>query len=177
VNSLETEITWDYPSANSLENDRYVTYNKKEKVWYFGALARTCRLDRGVFTLPMAVDPNGVIFEHEVGVLADEVSRNGSVYLLSGPAEIGKGDRVIYSTMMAPDVDPANAVTLTFKMKTAPQGTEDSYGPYNCTPDTSEGYVGIRVAGRQASMRVDQIADAEWTIGTVRLLAGQGGGR
>ena len=46
VNSEFSEVTWFYPSENSQENDKYVTYNYMEQVWYFGSLARTAWIDQ-----------------------------------------------------------------------------------------------------------------------------------
>jgi len=176
-NSRYGEITWYYPSANSDENNRYVTFNYREgNIWYFGAMDRTCWLDRGVSTLPIAVDPSGVIFEHETGLLADEASRNGQVFIQSGPAEIGSGANVIYSNLMLPDVDNGEAIRLTMKTRTAPKGPETTCGPYGLVAN-AEGYVPVRVAGRQASLRIDQIQDAQWGFGNNRFKITQGGKR
>lgn len=177
-NSQDGELIWFYPSVNSLEVNSYVVYNYFEKIWYFGTLARTAWADRGTFVNPVTVGADGYVYEHEVGELANGASRNGSVFIQSGPAEIGNGDRIVYSTLMLPDVDPAaaDAIQATFKMKTAPMGRETDFGPYGFVP-TVEGYVPIRVAGRQASIRIDQIADKDWSLGTVRFLEAGGGKR
>lgn len=178
-NSRYGEITWYYASAGSLENDRYVTLNYKNKggfIWYFGELARTCWLDRGVYTLPLAVDGDGVIWEHEVGFLNDGASRNDDVFLLSGPAEIGSGARVIYANLMLPDVSNGAAVQLHMKTRTAPMGPQSTAGPYAMLPN-SEGYTPCRVAGRQVSMRVEQLLDEDWSLGNTRFKLTSGGKR
>ena len=44
------EITWLYPSANSTEIDRYVSYNPVENYWTFGTTIFTTWEDRSVFS-------------------------------------------------------------------------------------------------------------------------------
>jgi hypothetical protein len=40
-NTLYSEINWFYPSKNSFQIDRVVTYNYDEQTWTTGTLART----------------------------------------------------------------------------------------------------------------------------------------
>lgn len=178
-NSRYGEITWYYASAGSIENDRYVTLNYKNKggfIWYFGELSRTCWLDRGIFQLPIAVDANGVVWEHEVGFLNDGVSRNADVFALSGPAEIGSGARTIYSNLMLPDASNGAAIQLHMKTRSAPQGPQSTAGPYSMIPNL-EGYTPCRIAGRQVSMRVEQLVNEDWSLGTTRFKLTAGGKR
>jgi len=46
------EIWWFYPSANSVEIDRYVAFDYKEQHWLIGDLKRTSGVQRGVFKYP-----------------------------------------------------------------------------------------------------------------------------
>ena len=39
TNTAFSEVTWFYPSSSSNENDRYVTYNYDQKIWYYGNLS------------------------------------------------------------------------------------------------------------------------------------------
>lgn len=172
VNARQGEVTWFYPSTNSIENDRYVTYNLKG-YFYFGTLARTCWEDRGVFQRPLAVDPDGVVWEQEYGFLADGATRVGSVFALSGPAELA--GRTIFSSLMLPDSANGAAFTTTFKSREAPGAPEFTAGPYSMVPN-ARGYTGIRVQGRQISMRVDQTLDEDWSLGTPRFKVALGGG-
>jgi len=54
TNTTFSEVTWFYQSSSSTENDRCVTYNYQQKIWYYGTLGRTCWLDRGVNSDPIA---------------------------------------------------------------------------------------------------------------------------
>lgn len=180
VNTRYNEITWLFPSLSSDENDSYVTYNYKMNVWTFGLQsafgARTVWIDRGTFPLPFAVDPAGNIYEHDVGFLADGSSRIGQIFAQSGPAEIGTGAQVIYANLMLPDVDTPAALSMTFKTRFTPEGPETVNGPISLLPN-AEGYVPIRITGRQAAVRLDAIADVDWNLGKPRLKVAAGGGR
>lgn len=177
-NSQDGELIWFYPSTNSLEVDSYVVYNYLNKIWYFGQLARTAWADRGTYINPRAVGADGYVYEHEIGWNDNGASRNASVFVESGPAELGNGDRVVYATMMLPDTDPgdSDAIQVRLKMKTAPMGRETDYGPYTLVSN-AEGYVPVRVAGRQAALRVEQLKDEEWSLGTLRFREDAGGRR
>jgi hypothetical protein len=180
INSRFNEATWHFPSLNSIENDSYVTFNYRMNVWTFGigsALgARTTWLDRSPFPLPLAVDPSGIVYEHETGFLANGVSRVGQIFAQSGPAEIGSGDKIIYANLMIPDGSNIQALTMTSKTRFAPLGPETAVGPVPLMPN-AEGYVPVRFAGRQAAIRLDAVADADWSIGSTRLKVAGGGGR
>jgi hypothetical protein len=180
LNSRFNEITWFFPSLNSMEVDSYVTYNYKDKFWYFGigsSLARTTWIDGGVFPWPLAVTAAGVIYEQEQGFLANGASRAGQVFAQSGAAEIGRGDRVINSNLMIPGVGVnPGSLQLTAKTRFAPQGPQTAFGPWSLLPN-AEGYVGVRFTGRQAALRLDQVADTDWAFDGLRFDVAGGGGR
>lgn len=179
-NSLKNEIVWFFPSVNSIECDSYVLYNYKDNLWYFGIGstlgARTMYIDRGVLPLPIAVDTGGVIYEHETGFLADGSTRVGQVFAQSGPAEIGEGDKVVYSNLMLPDADGLSALQMTAKTRFAPAGPLSTGTSVAMTPN-SEGYTPVRIAGRQVALRFDITADTAWALGTSRLEVAAGGRR
>lgn len=181
TNSQNTEITWHFPSLGSVENDSYVSFNYEMKIWYFGIKsafgARTTWIDRGTFPLPFAVDPAGVIYEHETTFLANGVSRTGQIYARSGPVQVGNGDKVIYANLLLPDVDPnPSALALTTFARQAPAGPVTTTGPTSLVTN-AEGYVPVRFAGRQVALRLDQAADQDWALGTMRFDVRGGGGR
>ena len=53
-NTLYSEINWFYPSENSLQIDRVVTYNYEEGTWTTGTLSRTTYNDSSVYSNPQA---------------------------------------------------------------------------------------------------------------------------
>jgi len=107
VNNLFTEVRWDYPSASSDYNDRYVIYNFAEGVWYTGNTPRTSWADSNVFDKPFATDfdnttngdfpevigepaaPNGygktILYKHEEGV--DQENLDGSITRITSNIE------------------------------------------------------------------------------------------
>jgi len=113
--SSENEVWWFYPSANSPENDRYVTFNYVENLWTTGRLPRTAWID-GSSTLrknPQATDPNGFLFNHEFGTVADKVNSFGQLsidqplgaYIESSYFDIGEGDKLMLATKVLPDLN------------------------------------------------------------------------
>jgi len=176
ANGHFNEVTWDYPSENSTENDRYVTYQYKDKLWYFGQRERLTWVDRGVFIYPFGVDADGVIWEHDYGEYLDDGATRTNIYLQSGPTEIGDGERILYVNNLIPDASNGANIQLRITAKTAPQGTSTAYGPFSFVAN-SEGFTPARLCGRQLTMRIEQIVDGDWSVGKFRALAAPGGKR
>ncbi len=119
TNTMFSEVWWFYPSASSSENDRYVVYNYQQQIWYYGSMARTVWLDRGVEDLPVAAGTDHVLYFHEQGF--DDGSTNPasgiSAYIESSQMDIGEGEQFVFLRRMIPD--------LTFRDSTneTPQAT------------------------------------------------------
>ena len=114
-NSLYTEINWFYPSANSDQVDRCVTYNYGENVWTTSSIARTTYQDQGVFNLPYATEYDdstapvfpeilgitnlygaSIYYAHETGT--DQINSTGTTsidaFILSGDFEITNNNNI-----------------------------------------------------------------------------------
>jgi hypothetical protein len=167
-NSQFSEVWWFYPSASSQENDRYVMWNYADNYWSVGIMPRAAGTDRGVFTNPIFVGTDGILYDHEVGVNHD----GSTVYVESGPVQIGNGDNVYYVNELIPDERNQGDVTATFFSRYFPNATERSYGPYSMTNPTS-----VRFNGRQINMRLTAAPNTDWRVGTMRLNAQPGGRR
>lgn len=168
-NSQYNEVWWFYPSAGSIENDRYVVWDYVENHWSIGSLARTAGTDRSVFRNPIMIGANGYVYDHEVGVNYD----SAMPYVESGPFQIGVGDQVMYANELIPDERNQGGVTATFKTRFYPNDTERSYGPYSLTNPTS-----VRFSGRQVKMRVTTTSPpTAWRVGMQRLNVVAGGRR
>ena len=144
-NQSFNEIWWFYPSATSIENDRYVSFNYAENHWGIGQLTRTSGVDRGVFSSPIWAADNGKTYNHEFGFNYD----GASTFAESGPISLGNGDNVMRATMLYPDEKTQGGVQGIFKTRFYPNDTETSHGPYimdNPTP--------VRFTGRQVRFRV-----------------------
>jgi ribosomal protein S9 len=193
-NKLNREITFFYPSANSLENDLYVTYNYGDNTWYFGSLARTAWADLGVETYPIGASPDGNLYYHEFGW--DDGSTNPPTpldsFIESGPIELGDGDRFVFMSKIIPDItfDGSTAanplVIYTISPKDYPGG------PYYPGDTDNELSVSIameefttkldtRIRGRHFIIRIESgVAQGQgiaWRLGVQRFLVQPDGQR
>ena len=167
-NGQNAEIWWFYPSANSTEIDSYVAFDYQEGHWLLGKLNRTSGVDRGVFRAPIWADETGDLYDHETGFNFG----TSAVYAETGPANFGDGEFTFNAKKLIPDELTQGDVTLTFKTRLYPNGSETSHGPYTMTNPTS-----VRFSGRQARMRVDAARPTNWRFGIPRLEVTQGGKR
>lgn len=162
-NSQFGEIWWFYPSASSVDIDRYVVYSYREKHWNIGALGRTCAADRGVFLYPLMVDLAGSIWDHEYPFSAGTYS-GATVYAQTGPIELGNGDRTYMLRQYVPDEKTAGDVTITFSTKIYPNGTATTVGPKTAANPTA-----LRLTARQAQVKYTGTSVDDWRVGTSRL--------
>jgi hypothetical protein len=167
-NSQFNEVWWFYPSASSQENDKYVVWNYADNYWTIGSLARSAGTDRGVFINPIFVGTDGKLYDHEFGTNHD----GDSVFVESGPVQIGNGDNIYYINELIPDERNQGDVTATFYSRYYPNSSQRSYGPYSMTNPTS-----VRFNGRQINMRLTATANTDWRVGSMRLNAALGGRR
>jgi len=168
VNSAWNEIWWFYPSADSLECDRYVAYDFVENIWITGEMDRTAGVDRGVFRYPMFIASDGTLYEHEIGYNYGA----STPYAETGPISIGAGDNLMNVVELIPDEKTQGDVSATFKTRFYPNGAESEYGPFSMSNPTS-----VRFQGRQVRMRVEGSVATDWRVGIMRLDARQGGRR
>lgn len=169
TNSSFNEIWWFYPSATSLENDRYVAWNYVENIWMTGNLARTAGSSRGPFDYPIMFNPSDLkIYEHEISY-----NYSGDTpYAETGPIRIGTGDQIMKVTKLIPDEQNQGDVKAKFKSRFYPNGTERDYGPYTMSNPTS-----VRFSGRQIRLRIEGENLDDWRVGINRIDVIAGGRR
>ena len=131
-------------------------------------MARFAGTDRGVYSNPIFIGANGILYDHEFGTNHD----GDSVFVESGPIQIGNGDNIYYVNELIPDERNQGDVTATFYSRYYPNSTQRSYGPYSMTNPTS-----VRFNGRQVNMRLTATANTDWRVGAMRLNAAPGGRR
>jgi len=187
VNSSFAEIWWFYPSADSTENNKYVIYNYEQKIWYFGSLARTFWMDRGIYEFPIAAGTDHYLFNHENGfddgstVPASAISS----HIESSQIDIGDGDRFLLLNKLVPDITFRNSpdsnpnAIFTLKTRNFPGGdylqTNDSTISRTAQETTTvvEQYTNqanIRLRGRSFALRVSSTAtETGWRLGSPRL--------
>jgi len=155
-----SEVWWFYPSTDATENDSYVAYNYAQGTWQTGTLPRTTGVDRGVFFYPLMMGADKTVYNHEKGV----VPAGFPVYAESGPIALGTGETTFTARRVHSDEATQGGVTLTFKTRRDPNGTESTAGPY-----TPANPIGVRFTGRQMKMRVDGIQGSDWRVGVQRV--------
>lgn len=170
--SMFNEVTWHYPSEDSLECDRTVTWNYEENHWSInGPPARGAWEDAATLVTAVAVDHAGVIYSQEAG-WSDDGNPRAGVFLQSGPVEIGAGDQVLYVTKILPDEVTPGAWQARFATRFSPESPAWDFGPYTLTPFTD-----TRFAGRQAAMKLELIRSEDARVGKFRLNVVSGGRR
>ena len=187
VNSEYTEVIWFYPSeSNSLSNggtgdiDKYVIYNYGQGIWYFGTLARTAWIDRGIRQFPIAAgSPN--LFNHETGF--DDDGSAMSSFIESAPMDIGDGDKFTLVQKVIPDLtfdgstsqsSPAANFTLKARNEPGENYSNTSAGTATRTStspvETFTNQLNLRARGRSFALRVDSDAlGVKWRLGSPRV--------
>jgi hypothetical protein len=183
-NSAFSEVWWFYPSADSLENNRYVVFNYEQNIWYYGALARTAWLDRGVLPFPAGAAPDRFVYYHENGL--DDGSQNPAValhpYIESSTVDIGDGDQYMFATRVIPDLTFRSSTaetptaTMTIKARNFPGGAyfgTDSDPVIKTATLPVEQFTNqlfVRLRGRSVSLRIESsLAGVSWRLGDPRL--------
>ena len=192
-----SEVIWFYCSnTNSVanggtgENDRYVIYNYAEQTWYYGNLARSAFLDRGIRTLPIGAE-SSYLYSHETGYNDD-----GSIMVStieSSPIDMGEGDQFTFIRRIIPDftfngstnTDPTVNVTLQSNNFPAGNFLQSEIAKVDRTAVSTtvpfEQYTNkadVRLRGRAFSIKVDCSTEGvRWRLGSPRVEIKQDGRR
>jgi hypothetical protein len=189
-NEQYSEIWWFYCSSGSTTVDRYVCYNYRQNIWYYGTMARTAWIDSKLRNYPIAATYNNNLVWHEIGVDDKETAtvQPISASITSSEFDIEDGHRFGFIRRILPDVtfdgsvvqDPSITMTLypmknagsdykvpgsisSTNMITITQGTE-----VNVEPFTGQAFV--RVRGRQMAIKVESTGEGvTWQLGTPRI--------
>ena len=179
------EVMWFYPSSNSLQIDRHVTFNYAENLWYTGSLARSSWADRGVYSNPYATeydstdstatistiygnkDGRTIVYAQEDGV--NDAGSAITAYIESGDIDIADGDNFMSVSRFIPDFkNQVGNVDVTVKSRSYPATTQTTHGPYEVSTSTTK--QDTRIRGRQLALRVSSDAvDDNWRYGTMRF--------
>jgi hypothetical protein len=175
ANTANSEIWWFYPSLNSAENDRYVVYNYLEQVWYYGTLARTAWIDRGVEQQPIAASTDYRLYEHEVGFDDGSTVPPSAIdaFVQSSPIDLGDGEQFVFMRRMIPDVDFRNSGSDDPSIDVTTRIRNFNGGNYlrttTSTVDESTEQIHLRLRGRQFAVRVASDGlEVGWRLGSLR---------
>ena len=201
TNKEFNEVIWFYCSggaAPSTTIDRYIIYNYRDDVWYYGQLNRTTWVDAGINNFPLATS-GGYIYSHENGpndgqpLGAAPLAINS--FIESAFMDIADGEFYMLTKRVIPDVDfttsetidPVTGATLTpavdmsvavTKFPGAATSTTDVAGTTltrgvttsTATIDQYTNQVFIRARGRQMNFKISSnTLGTQWQLGEARV--------
>ena len=167
-------------------------YNYEQNVWYYGTLARTAWVDRGVLLYPIAASTDNYLYYQEFGL--DDGSTNPAQgitsYVESSQVTIGDGDNFFSASRVIPDVTfrestaSSPSVNVVVKARRYPGTTYETSDTNSITQSASspiELYTekaDIRLRGRSFAFRLESSdAGVTWRLGTPRIDVRQDGRR
>lgn len=190
LNSSFDEIWWFYPSADSDEIDRYVVYNHQQQIWFYGSLARTAWVDRGINEYPLVAGTDGYLYLHELGLNDGQNNTAINSYIESSQIDIGDGEQFSFIRRMLPDVtfvgSTAENPSVNFILKTrnapgAAYSTTSTSGITRSATVPVEQFtdqVHVRLRGRSLALKLESDAvDVQWRLGAPRVDIRQDGRR
>jgi len=184
------EIIWFYPSADSEEVNRYVTYNYLEKSWSIGTTSdgftRTAWNPAYILNNPIAagkLDTTDInyLYNHEVGHSADGSSF--TAFIESADFDLDPdGEKFMFISKLIPDLeyrgsdDTGNTVNFVIKGRDYPLQSLSTLQTVAVTPNST--FTNTRARSRQSAIRVENTADNfSWRLGDLRLELRQDGKR
>ena len=191
-NSAYSEVWWFYPSSNATANDRYVVYNYEQNIWYYGTLARTAWVDRGVLLYPIAASTDNYLYYQEFGLDDGSQSPASGItsFIESSQVTIGDGDKFFFASKVIPDItfrestNETPQVNLTLKARRFPGTTYNQTETSAVTQSASTPIelftekADIRLRGRSFALRLESTATGvSWRLGTTRVDLRQDGRR
>ena len=191
-NSAYSEVWWFYPSSDATANDRYVVYNYAQNIWYYGTLARTAWVDRGVLLYPIAASTDNSLYYQEFGLDDGSQSPASGItsFIESSQVTIGDGDKFFFASRVIPDItfrestNETPQVNLTLKARRFPGTTYNQTDTSSVIQSASTPIelftekADIRLRGRSFALRLESTATGvSWRLGTTRVDLRQDGRR
>ncbi len=191
-NSAYSEVWWFYPSSDATANDKYVVYNYEQNIWYYGTLARTAWVDRGVLLYPIAASTDNYLYYQEFGLDDGSQSPASGItsFIESSQVTIGDGDKFFFASRVIPDItfrestNETPQVNLTLKARRFPGTTYNQTDTNSVIQSASTPIelftekADIRLRGRSFALRLESTATGvSWRLGTTRVDLRQDGRR
>ena len=189
-NAAFGEVWWFYCSRASSTVDRYVVYNYKDDVWYYGTMARTAWLDAGLRGSPIAAGYNGQLLYHERGNDDGAVTPVAPIeaFVESADFDIGDGHNFGLVSRILPDISFDGSDTATPAVHFGVRPRRNAGAPYEVEDNpvvasvnnysTMQTYpvqqftqqVNVRLRGRQMALRVSSdMTGVAWQLGAPRI--------
>ena len=201
TNKEFNEVIWFYCSGGAAPSstiNRYVVYNYRDDIWYYGQLNRTTWVDAGISRFPLATS-GGYIYSHENGPNDGQplgAAPNAiNSYIESAFMDIADGEFYMLTKRVIPDVDfttsetvnPVTGATIVpavdmavavTKFPGAATSTTDvagatlTRGVTTATATISQytNQVFIRARGRQMNFKISSdTVGTQWQLGDARV--------
>tara|TARA_R110001592_G_scaffold28058_1_gene103595 strand:+ start:52 stop:1944 length:1893 start_codon:yes stop_codon:yes gene_type:complete len=172
LNKRFNEVGWYYPSSDSDEIDRYVSYNYNENVWSIGQMNRTAWLDEGLESYPRATYTTsdvGYLYQQEQGNDADG-SPMDNVYIESGDFDLQDGESSQYVGRIIPDIkftgnNAESLLNCVLKTRNYPGESLTTKSTSNVSSSTTK--LNVRGRARQVVLRFESDDDntTSYTLG------------
>lgn len=190
LNEQYNEIWWFYCSSGNTTIDKYVVYNYRQKIWYYGTMDRTAWIDGRVRNYPIAATYSNNLVYHEFGVDDKETATTAAITasITSSEFDLDDGHNFMLMRRVLPDVtfdgSVANEPSLTmsfFPMKNAgsdyktprSEGGNSSFAVTQGTEVDVEPFTGqafVRLRGRQMAFKVESTDEGvTWQLGSPRF--------
>ena len=184
------EIIWFYPSADSEEINRYVSYNYLEQSWSIGTtndgFVRTAWNPAYILGAPIAASKldttdNNYLYNHETGHSAD--GEPFTAFVESSDFDLDPdGERYMFVSKLIPDLQyrgsslSSNTVNFIFKGRDYPLQSLSTKQTVAVTPEST--FINTRTRARQTAIRIEDTSNNfSWRLGDLRLDLRQDGRR
>ena len=177
INRAKSEVWFFYPSASSTEIDRYVIAHLDQPgIWSKGTMARTAWLDSDLFPQPIACDPSGFIYLHELTMNADGGPLDA--FIEFSPMDISSGDRNMDVFGFIPDFQRlVGTINLTVNVQQYPQDPVQPVGPFTFDDDITP-ILDMRADGKLVGYRLESNGiNADFRLGLPRANVQAAGAR
>lgn len=184
LNRQFNEVWFNYCSASATEIDRYAVFHLDQQVWSIGSWAdllgsgvRTCGEDSRLFSYPMMMDIDGVLYQHELGY--DDNGQPLAYYIEKSPVDISDGNANVDVFGFIPDYQRVSASSLlSILTKQYPQDTATTSGPFTITATGSTPVIDLRSDGKMVGWRIESAEiGSDFRFGVPRVDIQPGGAR
>jgi len=182
LNSSFSEVWWFYPSSGSDEIDRYVVFDYQQQLWFFGTMARTAWVDRGINDFPLAAGTDGILYQHELGLNDGQNDTGLDSFIESSQIDIGDGENFSFIRRMVPDVtftgsvSDSPSVNFILQTRNAPGAAYSTTSTNGITRTATvpveqfTNLVHVRLRGRSMALKLQSTGeDIQWRLGAPRV--------
>ena len=161
-----------------------MVFNYQQNLWYYGTIARTVWMDRGINSDPIAAGTDNFLYSHETGF--DDGSTTPvtaiSAHIESSQIDMGDGDHFLFMSKMVPDMTFRDSTadfpsaTMTLETRNYPGGlylqTQSKAVTRTATLPIEQWteQLNLRLRGRAFSLKVaSSDTGVGWRLGTPRV--------